>query len=95
MEARYAGGTCASLGNRFYADTQCSGVGRRLDRVLFKGSVSAAVHIIGQSKIFSEGLEFYRSDHFGLMAFVDVHDVYGEKGASAKPASAPYRDIGP
>ena len=31
---------------------------------------------MGQSKVFLDGLEFYRSDHFGLLAYVDVCEAY-------------------
>ena len=75
-EARYAGASWGALGNRFYANAKYVGGGFRFDRVLFRGPVWVEAHLVGQSKVFVDGLEFYRSDHFGLLAYVAVDDVY-------------------
>ena len=43
---------------------------------------------MGQRRLYEDGAEFCLSDHCGLMAFVDVHDVYksgqGAVGAVAR-----------
>ena len=44
--------------------------------MFFRGPVWAEAHLVGQTKVFLDGLEFYRSDHFGLLAYVDVDDVF-------------------
>ena len=75
-EARYAGASWGARGNRYYAELKYIGGGFRYDRVLFRGAVWAEAHLVGQSKVFLDGLEFYRSDHFGLLACVDVCEAY-------------------
>ena len=76
----YSGCTWGKPGNRFDAEHPYRGPGLRYDRVLFRGKVWAEVHVVGDSRVANDGFEFYRSDHFGLMAFVDVAETYGARG---------------
>lgn len=76
QEARYAGVSWGVKDNRFYKDSAYSGAGLREDRVLFGKKVWAEAHLVGQGKRFFDGHEFYMSDHFGVMSYVDSGDVY-------------------
>ena len=71
QEALYNGKSWMALGNRFYADSPYSGPGLRYDRHLFGAGLWAEAHLVGQGKVFFEGQEFFMSDHFGVMAYVD------------------------
>ena len=56
----------------------------RFDRLLFRGAASACAFLVGQCKQFSDGSSFYLSDHFGVLALVDVHQSHlGRAGAVA------------
>ena len=48
---------------------------RSFDRILFGGEVFAAGYLVGQGRCFAEDAVFALSDHYGLMALVDVNDV--------------------
>jgi len=78
-EARYAGFSWGVKSNAFYKDSQYSGPGLRKDRVLFGKRAWAEAHLVGQGKMFFDGCEFCLSDHFGVMAYVDVGDVYASR----------------
>ena len=78
-DARYAGFSWGRKGNRFFADMSYAGPGLRKDRVLFGKKVWAQAHLVGQCEQFFEGEQFYLSDHFGVMAYVDVRDVYASR----------------
>ena len=54
---------------------------------MFAEHVWAESHLIGQAKVFFEGSEFFLSDHFGVMAYVDVVDVYGSKAKQDRVAA--------
>ena len=79
QEARYAGASWGVKGNCFYADSVYAGPGLRKDRVLFGKMVWAEAHLVGQGKVFFDGREFYLSDHFGVLAYVDVGDLYASR----------------
>jgi len=83
-DARYCGFSWGVKGNGFYADSAYRGPGLRCDRVLFGEGAWAESHLIAQGKVFFEGREFYLSDHFGLMAYVDFNDVYAAGGRSSQ-----------
>jgi hypothetical protein len=87
VEARYHGSSWGVKGNKFYADSLYTGVGLRYDRMLFAGSLTVEAHLIGEARRFFEGAEFCLSDHFGLLGYVDVHDVYGSKSRSGGMAA--------
>ena len=76
QEARYAGYSWGVRGNGFYSDSGYAGPGLRKDRVLFGKHAWAESHLVGQGKLHFEGREFCLSDHFGVMAYVDVAEVY-------------------
>jgi len=78
-EARYAGVSWGMQGNRFYEDMTGFGNGLKKDRVLFGEQVWAETHLVGQQKQFFDESEFYLSDHFGIMAYVDVDASYSSR----------------
>ena len=84
QEARYAGASWGVKGNKFYADMSYAGFGLQKDRVLFGSRVWAEAHLVGQGKVYFGGSEFCLSDHFGVLAYVDVGKLY---------ASAAKRDV--
>jgi hypothetical protein len=43
---------------------------------LYRGKICAETHVVGDTKVSMDGLEFFRSDHFGLLAYVDVCDAW-------------------
>ena len=46
---------------------------------LITGAVAGAVQLVGEGKVFFGGKEFFMSDHFGVMAYVDqsrLHDTW-------------------
>ena len=43
------------------------------DRIFYAGAVSAQAFLVGYGRLFSEGLGFCLSDHFGVLGLVDVH----------------------
>ena len=64
--------------NRFFEDLkEFRGIGQRFDRVFFSGAVSVYACLVGQYRFFCDGAEFFLSDHFGLLGFLDVHKAYG------------------
>lgn len=75
-EARYNGYSWGVKENKFYEDSTYGGVGLRKDRVLFGKKVWAEAHLVGQGKRFFDGREFNLSDHYGVLAYVDVGDFY-------------------
>ena len=87
-EAAYAGKSWMARGNRFYADSAYCGLGLRYDRHLFGDGVWAEAHLVAEGKVFFGGQEFFMSDHFGVMAYIDQNDVYS---ASSKCASVAAR----
>ena len=92
-EAKYMGASWGAPGNCFYADMVMRGFGLRKDRVLFGRDVWAEAHLVGQRRQFFEGKEFCLSDHFGLMAYVDVSGVYARRGKKATEAQRGNRKI--
>ena len=78
-DARYNGFSWGVQGNKFYVDSKYTGSGMRKDRVLFGQRVWVAAHLVGQCEQYFDGERFYLSDHFGLMAYVDVDDAYGSR----------------
>ena len=81
-EARYAGVSWGAPGNRFYEEVsqpKSRSLGLRLDRVLFGSKLWAESHLVGQGPVFFDGEEFYLSDHFGVLAYVDVSDAYASR----------------
>ena len=79
QEAAYSGASWGVKGNAFYKDSAYTGPGLRKDRVLFGRKLWAEAHVVGQGKLFFDGSEFCLSDHFGVMAYVDVADLYASR----------------
>ena len=73
--------------NQYHGEAARAGPGahgHRFDRILAGGEAFAAVYLVGQSRFFRDGAEFYLSDHFGVLGLVDVHSDYsGRAGAAA------------
>ena len=64
--------------NRFFEDLkEFRGIGQRFDRVFFSGAVTAYACLVGQCRFFCDGAEFFLSDHFAVLGFLDVHRAYG------------------
>ena len=69
--------------------------GQRYDRVLYKGAVSVEVCVAGKSKVYCDGVGFYLSDHFAIIALCDVHEVHSRgihEGRSRRGALCRHRD---
>ena len=83
----------------FFANQADLRQGQQFDRVLFGGSVVAYSCLVGQHRVFKDGCEFFLSDHFPLLGFVDVHASYragvDESGVARirAMALARYRDL--
>merc|ERR1711940_448192 len=48
----------------------------RFDRVLFSGAVYGCAYLVGCRKQFQAGSSFYLSDHFAVLALLDVHSEH-------------------
>ena len=44
--------------------------------MFFSGAVSVYACLVGQYRFFCDGAEFFLSDHFGVLGFLDVHKAY-------------------
>lgn len=49
----------------------------RFDRVIFSGNVYGCSYLVGRRKQFQAGSSFYLSDHFAVLALLDVHFEHG------------------
>ena len=54
----------------------------RFDRVLFSGALFAHAFLVGQRKQHKAGLELFLSDHFAVLAVLDVHESHAVRGGS-------------
>ena len=73
---------CEKDVNKFYENQRDLRVGHRFDRVLFRGAVGACACLVGQFRNLKDGCEFFLSDHFAVLALVDVDNAYlGKRGA--------------
>ncbi|CAK0803148.1 unnamed protein product, partial [Prorocentrum cordatum] len=86
-DATCAGKTWGVRWNRFFADQQCSGPGFRFDRAMFGEKLFARAHAMARGPVAFEGAQFCASDHFGLMAYVDVADVFALRGRERAEAA--------
>ena len=68
---------------QFFANQADLRQGQQFDRVLFGGSVVAYSCLVGQHRLFKDGCEFFLSDHFPLMSFLDLHASHAA-GVAAK-----------
>ena len=50
------------------------------DRIFCGGAVCAAGYLVGQARCYWEEAVFALSDHYGLMALVDVNEVHEGSG---------------
>ena len=63
--------------NRYYAREGDSKLRpQRFDRVLCSGAVASCAFLVGQCRQYWDGHHFYLSDHFGVLALLDVHGSY-------------------
>ncbi|CAK0790084.1 unnamed protein product, partial [Prorocentrum cordatum] len=86
-DATCAGKTWGVRWNRFFADQQCSGPGFRFDRAMFGEKLFARAHVMARGPVVFEGVQFCASDHFGLMVYVDVADVFALRGRGRAEAA--------
>ena len=75
-DAEYAGDSWNPRANKFYENQADLRKGEKFDRVLFRGAVVAYSCLVGQHRVFKDGCEFFLSDHFPLLGFVDVHESH-------------------
>ncbi|CAK0822041.1 unnamed protein product, partial [Prorocentrum cordatum] len=86
-DATCAGKTWGVRWNRFFADQQCSGPGFCFDRAMFGEKLFARAHVMARGPVVFEGVQFCASDHFGLMVYVDVADVFALRGRGRAEAA--------
>ncbi|CAK0862898.1 unnamed protein product, partial [Prorocentrum cordatum] len=86
-DATCAGETWGVRWNRFFPDQQCSGPGFRFGRAMFGDKLFARAHVIARGPVVFEGVQFCASDHFGLMVYVDVADVFALRGRGRAEAA--------
>ena len=80
-EVAYEGSSWNPRANRYDPDFK-DAQPMRFDRMFFRGAVFASGFLAGKRKQFQAGFEFFLSDHFALLALVDVHTDYGARDAS-------------
>ena len=77
QEAVYHGCSWDPRANRYLLeDQEAPRSGQRFDRVLFRGAVFGYAYLVGQCRQFKDGAEFCLSDHFGVIALLDVHKAH-------------------
>ena len=82
-EVLYTGFSLDPKANRYLPEDQdAPRPGQRFDRVFFSGALFGSSYLVGQCRQFKDGAEFCLSDHFGVLALLDVNDVY--KGTSGQ-----------
>ena len=66
-------------------DKAYGGHGHAFDRIFYAGAMYAQAFLVGQPRVFSEGVSFSLSDHFAIMGFLDVHSSHhpGRQAAEA------------
>ena len=85
-DVRYTGSSWDMRENGYYEEYK--GQGRcapamSFDRILLGGCVCAAGYLVGQARCFAEEAVFALSDHYGVMALVDVHAAHASAGGSS------------
>ena len=86
-DASYAGKTWGVSWNRFDKDAQYRGPGLRFDRAFFGKKLWAQGHLVARGPVSFEGAQFCKSDHFGLMVYVDAADAFAGKGKACVEAA--------
>ena len=86
-DASYAGKTWGVSWNRFDKAAQYRGPGLRFDRAFFGKKLWAQGHLVARGPVSSEGVQFCKSDHFGLMVYVDAADAFAGKGKACVEAA--------
>ena len=77
-EAPYVGFSWNPQVNRYSdEDGYAQRIPVRFDRVIFSGSVNGCSYLVGRRKQFQAGSSFYLSDHFAVLALLDVHSEHG------------------
>ena len=86
FEAMYAGKTWDPRRNGFDGDLklQRDVAGQAFDRILYVGGVFVQSYMVGVGRLFSDGVGFCLSDHYGLLGMMDVHECHGGTGARAE-----------
>ena len=84
--ASYAGFSWDPAKAKYYENLKlCGSPGDAYDRVFFKGACWAESFLVAKGRFFSEGCGFYMSDHFGVMAVLDVDRMYSRTERSRAP----------
>ena len=86
-DASYAGKTWGVSWNRFDKAAQYRGPGLRFDRAFFGKKLWAQGHLVARGPVSFEGAQFCKSDHFGLMVYVDAADAFAGKGKACVEAA--------
>jgi hypothetical protein len=79
-DAEYAGRSWHPAKNRYDVAGQADlyrGPGFAFDRVFFAGALHAETFLVGQGRVYSEGVHFSLSDHFAVLGLLDVHACHG------------------
>ena len=89
-EAPYEGATWHPTMNQYYepVDARLIRAPMRFDRVLVAGSVYGCAYLVGMRKQFVDGQAFYLSDHFAVLALLDLNPMHDARDASKKAVLA-------
>ena len=82
-EASYSGSSWFPQANRYSAeDGYAARPPQRFDRVLFSGDAFGYAYVVGRRQHFAGGKGFFLSDHFAVMALLDVDPEHGRRDRS-------------
>ena len=82
-EAAYEGFSWNPRMNRYDADEErLEAKPMRFDRVLVAGACAGCAYLVGRWRQYQLGRGFCLSDHFGVMALLDVHSEHGRRDCS-------------
>jgi len=79
-DAEYAGRSWHPSKSRYDDSEELKayrGPGFAFDRVFFTGALCVETFLLGQGRVYSEGVCFSLSDHFAVMGLVDLHASHG------------------
>ena len=89
-EAVYKGKSWDPSRNKFDAELKLRKdvAGHAFDRILFAGGVFVQAYMVGVGRLFSDGVPFCLSDHYGLVGLMDVHEGHAGGGSARGEAGA-------
>ena len=83
QEATYSGSSWFPQANRYSdEDGYATRQPQRFDRVLFRGDAFGYAYLAGRRQHFAGGKGFFLSDHFAVMALLDVDPEHGRRDQS-------------